>query len=150
MSQSLSKMLIHVVSSTKNRQPLFTAAIRPQLYSYIAATLKTHESPALKIGGADDHVHILLALSKNYSLAKLVEEFKKSSSKWLKTKGAEFHEFGWQNGYGGFSVSQSHADEVIRYIETQQEHHRTMTFQEEYREFLRKYQIPFDERYVWD
>ncbi len=150
MPQSLSKILIHFVTSTKNRQLLLTSAICPELYAYIATTLNALDSHALKIGGTEDHIHILLVLSKNYSLAKIAEEFKKSSSKWIKTKGDEFHDFGWQNGYGGFSISQSHAEDVIRYIETQQEHHRKMTFQEEYREFLRKYQIPFDERYVWD
>jgi putative transposase len=150
MSQSLSKLLIHIVTSTKNRQSLLTPAIRPQLYAYIAVTLKAYESQALKIGGTDDHIHILLAMSKNYSLAKIAEEFKKSSSNWLKTKGDKINDFSWQNGYGGFSVSQSHTDDVIHYIEAQEEHHRKMTFQEEYREFLRKYEIPFDERYLWD
>ncbi len=150
MSQSLSKVLIHFVTSTKKRQRFLVPAIRPQLYAYIATTLKAYESLALKIGGTDDHIHILLALSKNYPLAKIAEEFKKSASKWLKTKGPEFKDFGWQNGYGAFSVSQSHAAEVIHYIETQEEHHRKKTFQEEYREFLCKYQISFDEKYVWD
>ena len=150
MSQSLSKILIHLVTSTKNRQALLTPTIRPELYAYIAAILKSCDSPALKIGGTEDHVHILLALSRNYTLAKITEEFKKSSSKWIKTKGPEFCTFSWQNGYGGFSVSQSHVDDVIHYIETQQEHHRKMSFQDEYREFLRRYQIIFDEKYVWD
>ena len=150
MSQSLSKMLIHFVTSTKKRQHLLIPTIRPQLYAYIATTLKAYESPALKIGGTDDHIHILLVLSKNYPLAKIAEELKKSSSKWLKTKGPEFNDFSWQNGYGAFSVSQSHAAEVIHYIETQEEHHKKMTFQDEYREFLLKYQILFDEKYVWD
>jgi putative transposase len=150
MPQSLSKMLIHFVTSTKKRQHFLVQSIQPQLYAYIATILKTYESPALKIGGTDDHIHILLILSKNYPLAKITEEFKKSSSKWLKTKGAEFKDFSWQNGYGSFSVSQSHAADVIHYIETQEEHHRKLTFQEEYKEFLLKYQIPFDENYVWD
>lgn len=150
MPQSLSKLLVHFVTSTKNRQPRLTPAIYSELYAYVAATIQAYDCHAVKIGGTSDHIHILLALSKNHSLAKIAEEFKKSSSKWLKTQGDEFADFGWQNGYGGFSVGQSQADDVVRYIETQQEHHRKMTFQEEYREFLRKYQIPFDERYVWD
>lgn len=150
MSQSLSKLLIHFVTSTKKRQRILVPTIRPELYAYIAATLKAYESPALKIGGIDDHIHILLALSKNYPLSKIAEEFKKSASKWLKTKGPEFKDFSWQSGYGAFSVSQSHAAELVHYIETQEEHHYKMTFQEEYREFLVKYQIPFDEKYVWD
>jgi REP element-mobilizing transposase RayT len=150
MPQSLSKLLVHLVTSTKDRRPFLTPDVCPELYAYIAAIVKAHDCHAVKIGGVSDHIHILLALSKNYAVAKIAEEFKKSSSKWLKTKGAGFFDFGWQNGYGAFSVSQSQADDVIRYIETQEEHHRIMTFQEEYREFLRKYQISFDERYVWE
>jgi len=150
MPQSLSKILVHIIFSTKNRQSLLPEKIRPELYSYLASVLQRCESPALKIGGIADHVHILCSLSKNYALAKIVEEFKKSSSKWLKTKGAEFQSFFWQNGYGVFSVSQSDIDVVIRYIEKQEEHHRVMTFQEEYRKFLEKYRVPYDERYVWD
>ena len=150
MPQSLSKILVHLVTSTKDRRPLLTPAICPELYAYVAAVVKASDCHAVKIGGSNDHLHILLALSKNYALAKVVEELKKSSSKWSKTKGAEFADFGWQNGYGAFSVSQSHCNYVVSYIETQHEHHRKMTFQEEYRELLQKYQISFDERYVWD
>ena len=98
----------------------------------------------------EDHVHILFSLSKNYPLMKIVEEVKKGSSKWIKTKGPAFHKFQWQNGYGGFSVSQSGVDAVKRYIAGQEEHHRSVTFQEEFGKFLRKYQIEYDERYVWD
>ncbi len=150
MPQSLSRILVHIIFSTKNRKPLLQGQIIPELYSYLAGVLQECESPALKIGGIADHVHILCSLSKNYALAKVVEEIKKSSSKWLKTKGDAFQSFYWQNGYGGFSVSQSDTDVVIRYIEKQEEHHHKMTFQEEYRKFLEKYRIPYDERYVWD
>lgn len=150
MPQSLSRILVHIIFSTKNRKPLLQGQIIPELYSYLASVLQECESPVLKIGGIADHVHILCSLSKNYALAKVVEEIKKNSSKWLKTKGEAFQSFYWQNGYGGFSVSQSDTDAVIRYIEKQEEHHRKMTFQEEYRKFLEKYRIPYDERYVWD
>jgi len=150
MPQSLSKLLVHLVTSTKDRRPLLTPTICPELYAYIAAIIKACDCHAVKIGGVGDHIHILLALSKNYAVSKIVEEFKKSSSKWIKTKGTEFADFGWQNGYGAFSISQSHCNDVVRYIEMQDEHHRKMTFQEEYREFLQKYQISFDERYVWE
>lgn len=150
MSQSLSKIYVHIVFSTKHRETILNKKIQSELYSYFAGVLKEYESPAMKIGGTADHVHILCLLSKNYALAKIVEELKKSSSKWLKTKGTEFRSFYWQNGYGGFSVGQSGIDAVIQYIEKQEEHHRMMTFQEEYRKLMKKYRIEYDERYVWD
>ena len=106
--------------------------------------------PTLVVGGVADHVHVLFALSKNHSIAEIVYEVKRGSSKWIKTKGAQFAQFHWQGGYGSFSVSQSEAETVIRYIEHQEEHHRKMTFQEEFRKFLERYQVLYDERYVWD
>lgn len=150
MPQSLSRIYVHIVFSTKHRETILSEKIHSELYSYFAGVLKEHESPALKMGGTADHVHILCLLSKNYALAKIVEELKKSSSKWLKTKRPEFRSFYWQNGYGGFSVGQSGIDVVIQYIEKQEEHHHRMTFQEEYRKLLKKYRIEYDERYVWD
>jgi putative transposase len=98
----------------------------------------------------EDHVHILYSHSKNHSPATIVEEVKKASSKWLMTKGAAYASFHWQNGYGDFSVSQSNVPEVVKYIGGQKEHHRRKTFQEEYREFLKRHEVEFDERYVWD
>ena len=98
----------------------------------------------------EDHVHILFSHSKNHALIKIVEELKKNSSKWIKTKGGQYARFHWQNGYGAFSVSQSNAKEVENYIAQQDEHHRRKTFQEEYREFLKKYEMEFNEQYVWD
>ena len=150
MPQSLSMNLVHLIYSTKNRDASLTPAIRSKLYAYQAGILQECSSPAIVIGGAFDHVHALFVLSKNSALCKVVEELKKGSSKWIKTQGEAFASFCWQNGYGAFSVSESQVENVRRYIEQQEEHHRTMTFQEEFRMFLSRHRLDFDERYVWD
>jgi REP-associated tyrosine transposase len=151
MSQSLVKNLVHLVYSTKYRQPWLTDDVRDHLYAYQGGSFKQWESPALVIGGVEDHVHALFTLSKNYALKKIVEEVKKGSSKWMKTdEGTANKDFQWQAGYAGFSVSQSNVEEVRRYIEHQAEHHRRMTFQDELRALFKRHGIEFDERYVWD
>ena len=125
-------------------------AIRTHLYRYLATVLKPEDSPALKIGGRSDHVHILFRQSKNRALAKIVEEIKTSSSKWVKTQNGALRSFPSQNGYGAFSVGSSEVEAVVKYIEGQEEHHRAISFQEEYRKFLETYGVEYDERYVWD
>jgi putative transposase len=150
VAQSLVKNLIHLVYSTKHRQPLISKEHRDELFAYQAGIYQRWDSPAVVIGGVEDHVHALFALSKNHALIKIVEEVKKGSSKWAKTDGPKNRDFHWQAGYGAFSVSQSNVDEVRRYIEDQEEHHRKMTFQDELRALLRRHGIAFDERYVWD
>jgi len=150
MSQSLAKNLIHVIFSTKNRRPLILPPVREELKAYLVGTLDNLDSPSIETNCTVDHVHVLCSLSRSLSLAKLLEELKKSSSKWIKTKGPEFLEFYWQAGYGAFSVSQSRVEAVRRYIRQQEEHHRDTTFQDEFRQFLRKHQIEFDEQYMWD
>jgi len=116
----------------------------------MASIFRSLKSPALAIDGMPDHVHALFALSRVNSIADLVEEVKTDSSKWIKTKGSEFRNFHWQNGYGAFSVGQSELENVKRYIHSQKEHHRRLTFQDEYRKFLNDHGIKYDERYVWD
>ncbi|MDZ7288596.1 MAG: IS200/IS605 family transposase [candidate division KSB1 bacterium] len=150
MPQSLSKILVHVIFSTKHRQPLIRPEIETELFKYMASICREYESPALIINGTVDHVHILLSLSRKIALSDLLEKVKKSSSKWIKTKGAFYENFYWQNGYGAFSIGQSGVEAVKEYIAKQKERHRKKTFQEEYRAFLKKYQIEYDERYVWD
>jgi putative transposase len=150
MSQSLSRVLVHLIFSTKNRERFLTPEIRKELHPYLGAVLSEYGCPPLQSGGVEDHVHLLFGLSRTRTVAQVVETVKTSSSKWIKTKGSGFAEFHWQAGYGAFSVSQSNTAAVIRYIKGQEEHHRKTTFQEEYRRFLKKYQIPYDERYVWD
>jgi|SoiMethySBSTD1v2_1073268.scaffolds.fasta_scaffold927957_1 REP element-mobilizing transposase RayT len=150
MSQSLARVLTHLIFSTKNRVRVLSPRIRSELHPYLAVVLREHRCPALQVGGIEDHVHLLFGLSRVTSLAEVVETVKTSSSKWIKGKGPDFRGFYWQAGYGAFSVSQSEADAVIDYIRCQEEHHKQMSFQEEYRRFLERYQIPYDERYVWD
>ena len=142
--------MIHLIYSTKNRAPFLTPEIRPEMNSYLAGILRQWESPAIIVNSVEDHAHLLFALSKNHALKKVVEEVKKGSSKWIKTKGSAFFDFYWQGGYGAFSVSQSNVAAVREYIATQEEHHRKVTFQEEFRAFLDKHGIEYDERYVWD
>lgn len=150
MSQSLSKIAVHLVFTTKNRQPLLHDDIRDELHRYMAGILAAMESPAIAIGSVADHVHVLCLLSRNVAVAKLVEHVKKGTSKWLKTKGDTLAGFYWQSGYGVFSVSESNIEQVKAYIAGQAEHHRKTTFQDEYRAFLRKHNVEYDERYVWD
>ena len=150
MPQSLSQIYIHLIFGTKHHEPLLEDHVRDELQRYIATILKNWESPAIKIGSVSNHIHIPFSLSRNHPVRKIVEEVKKSSSKWLKTKDGISSNFHWQNGYGVFSVSQSGLRDLIEYIENQEDHHRHVSFQEEYRKFLQKYNIEFDERYVWD
>ena len=150
MSQSLAKNVIHLIYSTKNRTPCLNREIRPRLFAYQAGILREWDSPAIQVGGVADHVHMLFCLSKNHALAKVIEEVKKGSSKWLKTTGSELAGFHWQAGYGAFSVSESNVQEVKRYIEEQETHHRVRSFQDEFRGFLARHGIEYDERYVWD
>ena len=149
MPQSLANLLAHLIFSTKNREPLLADKdLRQRAHAYLAAVLKDLQCSALVVGGVADHVHILCQLAKTQSISGVMEHLKASSSKWLKTQG--IRSFSWQRGYGAFSVSQSHVASVISYIEKQEEHHRTITFEEEFRLFLKRYRVAFDERYVWD
>lgn len=150
MPQSLSSILIHLIFSTKNREPLISESIEPELHPYLASIFRRLRSPSLAIGSADDHIHCLFSLSRVIKIADLVEEIKADSSKWIKTKGAEFRNFYWQRGYGAFSIGQSQVPDLKRYVARQRAHHQRVTFQDEYRKFLKSYGIDFDERYVWD
>jgi putative transposase len=150
MPQSLSSILIHMIFSTKNREPFITPAIETELHPYMATVFRELKSPTLTIDGTSDHVHILFSLGRVIKVADLVEEVKTESSKWIKTKGLEFRNFHWQKGYGAFSIGQSNVASLKRYIRGQTQHHRRVTFQDEYRKFLKTYGIDYDERYVWD
>lgn len=151
MPQSLVTNLLHLVYSTKHRQPWIPDTVRESLCAYQAGIFREWESPALIIGGVDDHVHALFALSKNHPLKKIVEEVKKGSSKWMKTaQGTGNEHFQWQAGYAAFSVSASSADDVRKYIARQAEHHRKMSYQDELRAMFARHGMEFDERYVWD
>jgi putative transposase len=150
MPQSLSRVLVHLVYSTKNRLPFLTPAIDPELYAYLASIFRAMDSPALIINGTADHVHALFQLARTRAICDIVEEVKKSSSKWIKTKGPQFTTFEWQAGYGAFSIGESGVTTARKYIANQKEHHRQLAFQDELRILLRRYRVKFDERYVWD
>jgi len=150
MPQSLSSILVHLIFSTKNREPFISTAIEQELHPYMAKIFRGLRSPSLTIGGTDDHVHILFSLGRTIEVAELVKEVKSESSKWIKSKGKEFENFYWQRGYGAFSIGQSQVTAVKRYIARQKVHHQRVTFQDEYRTFLKSYGIDYDERYVWD
>lgn len=150
MPQSLVKNYIHITFSTKKRHPFIDKTIAKELYAYLGGICKNLESYPVEIGGVADHVHILCLLSRKVALMKLVEELKSHSSGWIKTKGNDYQNFYWQNGYGGFSVNPSEIEVVRKYILNQEEHHKKRTFQDEYRAFLKKYNVEYDERYVWD
>jgi putative transposase len=150
VAQSLSNVLLHIVFSTKHRQPYIDTAIESELFTYVATVFRTLDCPTHAIGAADDHIHIACSLSPTISISKLIQEAKQASSKWIKTKGSKYADFSWQNGYGAFSIGQSQLDDLRRYIANQREHHRRISFQDEFRELLKRYDIVFDERYVWD
>jgi len=143
-------MVTHLVFSTKNRRPLIQPELQTEVAAYIGGILSQWKSPPIEIACLPDHAHVLFCLSKNFALAKLVEEIKKGSSKWLKSKSPDLRDFYWQAGYGAFSVSQSNVESVRAYILRQEEHHRKTTFQEEFRAFLARHHVEFDEQYVWD
>ena len=150
MPQSLWKVYVHIIFSTKYRQNLIDDRIEGQLHEYLGGICKGLECNPVRIGGYKDHVHILCLLSRKIAQMKLVEEIKKQSSKWIKTKDNTNSNFYWQDGYGIFSVNPAETDKVIDYIDNQHEHHTNKIFQDEFRIILKKYNIEYDERYVWD
>ena len=151
MPQSLAKILLHSTFSTKGRVPLLQdKSIRNELYAYMATVLQSIGCPALIIDGVPDHIHILNRLSRTITVAEMFEKIKSSSSGWIKSKGPKFRDFYWQSGYGAFSVSESRVPDVRKYIENQKEHHRRLSFQDEFRALCERHGIAIDERYVWD
>ena len=150
MPQSLARLHVHLIFSTKNRSPWLTDRVRDSLHAYMATVLKNLGCAPVLINSVEDHVHLLFDLARTVAISEAVEEVKKSSSKWIKTQGAEFIGFAWQAGYGAFAVSESNVSVVREYIANQREHHRVKSFQEEFRIFLKRHHIVFDERYVWD
>ena len=151
MAQSLSRLWTHLIFSTKNRFPfLRDKVLRAEMHAYLAQMLRQHDCETRIVGGVDDHVHALFALSRTYPVASVVKEVKRTSSGWIKQTSRRLANFYWQGGYAALSVSQSNLHHVVRYIENQEEHHKRMTFQDEYRAFLDAHEIDYDERYVWD
>jgi REP element-mobilizing transposase RayT len=151
MPQSLVQIYLHVVYSTKHREPfLGDPAVREQMHSYLAGICGNLDSPALIIGGVADHVHLLCRLGKNIKVPDLLQEMKRGSSIGIKEVVPALSSFHWQGGYGAFSISPSHVAGLTQYIQGQEEHHRHVSFQDEFRELCRKYGVELDERYAWD
>jgi REP element-mobilizing transposase RayT len=151
MGQSLAQNYVHIVFATVERQCfLADDDLRQRSHAYIAGICKNQDSPAIIVGGAADHIHVLCRLGKQTSVADLIREMKRDSSTWIKTQSGDLARFHWQKGYGAFSVSPSHVEDLKTYIANQMEHHRRESFQVEYRRVCAKYGVEMDERYVWD
>ena len=151
MAQSLSRLWTHLIFSTKDRFPFLNdKVLRSEMHAYLASMLQAHKCETLIVGGVEDHTHSLFAIPRTHAIASIVKEVKRTSSSWIKGVSSRQSKFHWQGGYAAFSVSQSNLADVIRYIENQEEHHKRVSFQDEYRSFLKAYSVEFDERYVWD
>jgi REP element-mobilizing transposase RayT len=151
MAQSLARLWTHLIFSTKDRFPFLTdKALRSDMHAYLSEMFRKQGCETLIVGGVEDHTHSLFALSRTHAIAGVIKEVKRTSSGWIKGASRKLSKFHWQGGYAAFSVSQSNLVNVIRYIENQEEHHKRVTFQDEYRAFLNAYGIEFDERYIWD
>ena len=151
MSQSLSSVFLHIVFSTKERFPFLSDEdVRRQVHSFLGGIAKNLNCPPILIGGVSDHVHILIQLGRSVSQADLVKKLKRGSNLWIQKRFPQIAKFAWQAGYGAFSVSASNVEAVRRYIANQAEHHAKVSFQDEFRAFLEKHGVAFDERYVWD
>jgi REP element-mobilizing transposase RayT len=150
MADTYTSLYIHSVFSTKNRQPLISAEIQSELWPYIGGIAENNKMKAIRVGGVTDHLHILLSLPPTISVSKAIQLIKGNSSKWINEKFDTRGKFQWQRGYGAFTINISMIETTIRYINSQQEHHRKKSFQEEYIEFLDRHHIEYDERYVWN
>lgn len=150
MPQSLAKIYVHLIFSTKNRERVLPDDIRANLHAYMGGTLNGLGCPVIEINTEPDHAHLLFVMSRTETLSNVVEQVKKSANDWLRARGPQFANFYWQGGYGAFSVSQSAIEDVQAYIRNQRERHQRVSFQDEFRTFLKRYEKEFDERYVWD
>ncbi len=150
MPQSYVACYVHVIFSTKDRVRTITPDWALRLYEYIGGIVRPHGAVLLAAGGAADHVHLSVSLGKEWSVSAALRIIKANSSKWVHEKLPDKQHFAWQNGYGAFSVSRSNLDDVHGYIANQAEHHRTRTFKEEFLAFLKRYEVPYDERYIWE
>jgi REP element-mobilizing transposase RayT len=149
MANTYTSLHYHVIFSTKNREPWLAPDIEQRVWSFIGGVARTHKMTALQVGGVEDHVHALVTAPPTIAPAQIAQYLKGDSSKWIHEAFSSLRSFGWQDGYGGFTVSKSNIPDVISYIQNQREHHRKKTFQEEYLEFLHRHGVEYDERYVW-
>lgn len=148
MRSSHCNLLYHIVFSTKNREPWMAASIRSRIHEYLGGAIRGEAGIALIVNGTADHVHILAKLRQDKAVSKLIGEVKANCSGWISRTFTECRAFAWQEGYGAFTVSESQVPKVRRYIETQEEHHRTVSFLEEFKVILRAHGLAFDERYL--
>ena len=149
MAQSLSNILIHIIFSTKHRKEFIDTDIQKELHAYICKICNNNKSTIIQIGSMPDHLHMLVSLSRNISVGKLIADIKANSSRWIKTKAPKYHLFAWQTGYGAFSIGQSGAKTCINYIANQAEHHKHFSFDEEFQKLLQKYNVKFDHKYLF-
>jgi len=150
MPQSLSKIIVHIIFSTKNREPLIADSVQTGLHAYMATVVRNKDGECYRAGGVSDHVHLAMRLPRTIAICKLVENLKTASSKWMKKQSPELISFGWQHGYAALSVNPEGLPGLCKYIDQQAEHHRKVSFKDEYRKLMREYGIEFDERYMWD
>ena len=150
MANTYTKLLYHMIFSTKHREPLIIPGLRKGLYSYIGGIVRGQKGVLVEIGGMPDHLHLVTRIRPDTSVAEIVRLVKANSSKWVNEQPARGGKFAWQEGYGAFTVSPSQLAGVCNYVQTQEDHHRTKTFQEEYVEFLKRHEIEFDESRLWD
>jgi putative transposase len=150
MPQSLHQKYGHLIFSTKNRDQIITGEVEPRLYEYMGGIVRGMNAAILEINGIPDHVHLLIRESKSVADQDFIGQLKGESSRWMNKTFPEGSRFAWQSGYGWFSVSAKDVDAAASYVRNQKEHHQTVTFQDEYRKFLKQYKVEFDERYVWD
>ncbi len=150
MPQSLFKVLIHIVFSTKNRVDLISPEIETTLFGYINGIVENNHSKLIIANGTANHIHLLVSLGKKIDIPELIGHIKRDSSSWIKKQDSSFKNFYWQKGYGAFSIGQSQVPMLVNYIKRQKEHHKKQDFKSEFRLLLKKYEIDFDERYVWD
>jgi REP element-mobilizing transposase RayT len=150
MANTYTSLNIHYVFSTKNRAPHIIKEVRERLWAFMGGIARENQMKARCIGGIADHVHLLVSMPTTLSISKGIQLIKGGASAWVHATFPEMQDFAWQEGYGAFSVSISHLDETIAYIENQEEHHRYKSFQEEYVAFLKKHQIDYEEKYLWD
>ena len=149
MAHTFTSILVHAVFSTSGRSPLLTDDLRPEMHAYLGGILRRLEAVPIVVGGATDHVHLLARLPADLAVADCLRVVKANSSRWAKERWPERRGFAWQGGYGAFSVSESRRGAVIRYIQDQEQHHRRISFQEEFLKLLRNHGVEFDERYIW-
>jgi REP-associated tyrosine transposase len=150
VSHTFTHLLYHLIFSTKGRQPLIDPELQPRLFAYLGGIVRELNGQATAIGGMPDHVHLLVHVPPTIAISDALRVIKTNSSKWVHETGPERHHFAWQAGYGAFSMSRSHREAVADYIARQAEHHRRRSFQEEFLEFLKRHDLEYDERYIWD